>query len=223
MVMTALALLCSLTFTSAPTATVFTLFFWILGHFGEEIRFLTKKSNALLAHCDEQLTRRPVIVHADVDVALMPTDRELVGDRVALIGQLAAIRRRRRRRDNSGGGKLIRDAADSMERGERLDKETRENLNKFITLIVKREQDKETENLNLLSDEELRGRLKDALKTSLQEELGQQARRFEAHLQRLRDLKTALFSSWDERSDPATMRRCRRELDAALEVTHASL
>jgi hypothetical protein len=49
MVMTALALLCSLTFTSAPTATVFTLFFWILGHFGEEIRFLTKKSNALLA------------------------------------------------------------------------------------------------------------------------------------------------------------------------------
>lgn len=120
-------------------------------------------------------------------------------------------------------GKLIRDAADSMERGERLDKETRENLNKFITLIVKREQDKETENLNLLSDEELRGRLKDALKTSLQEELGQQARRFEAHLQRLRDLKTALFSSWDERSDPATMRRCRRELDAALEVTHASL
>lgn len=120
-------------------------------------------------------------------------------------------------------GKLIRDAADSMERGERLDKETRENLNKFITLIVKREQDKEAENLNLLSDEELRGRLKDALKTSLQEELDQQARRFEAHLQRLRDLKTALFFSWDKRSDPAVMHRCRRELDAALEVTHASL
>lgn len=44
MVMTSLALLCSLTFTSAPTATVFTLFFWTLGHFREEILFLAKKS-----------------------------------------------------------------------------------------------------------------------------------------------------------------------------------
>ncbi len=49
MIMTALALLCSLTFTSAPTATVFSLFFWVLGHFGEEIRFLAKKSGQPLA------------------------------------------------------------------------------------------------------------------------------------------------------------------------------
>lgn len=49
MIMTALALLCSLLFTSAPTATVFSLFFWVLGHFGEEIRFLAKKSGQPVA------------------------------------------------------------------------------------------------------------------------------------------------------------------------------
>jgi hypothetical protein len=37
MVMTALSLLCSLTFTSAPTASVFSILLWVLGHFGEEI------------------------------------------------------------------------------------------------------------------------------------------------------------------------------------------
>jgi Cu-processing system permease protein len=44
MVMTALSLLCSLTFTSAPTATVFSILFWVLGHFGSEIRYLAEKS-----------------------------------------------------------------------------------------------------------------------------------------------------------------------------------
>jgi ABC-type transport system involved in multi-copper enzyme maturation permease subunit len=44
MVMTALSLLCSLTFTSAPTATVFSILFWVLGHFGSEIRFMAEKS-----------------------------------------------------------------------------------------------------------------------------------------------------------------------------------
>jgi ABC-type transport system involved in multi-copper enzyme maturation permease subunit len=44
MVMTALALLCSLTFTSVPTATVFSLLFWVLGHFVSEIRFMAEKA-----------------------------------------------------------------------------------------------------------------------------------------------------------------------------------
>jgi ABC-type transport system involved in multi-copper enzyme maturation permease subunit len=44
MVMTALTLLCSLTFTSAPTAAVFSMFFWVLGHFGGEIQYLASKS-----------------------------------------------------------------------------------------------------------------------------------------------------------------------------------
>lgn len=48
MVMTALAVVCSLLFTSAATAVVFTLFFWVLGHFGQEMTFLAQKSgNAL--------------------------------------------------------------------------------------------------------------------------------------------------------------------------------
>lgn len=47
MVMTALGLLCSLTFTSAPTATVFSVLFWVLGHFGSEIRFMAEKSGHL--------------------------------------------------------------------------------------------------------------------------------------------------------------------------------
>ncbi len=47
MVMTALSLLCSLTFTSAPTATVFAVSFWVLGHFGGEIRFMAEKSGSL--------------------------------------------------------------------------------------------------------------------------------------------------------------------------------
>lgn len=55
LVVTALALLCSLTFTSAPTATVFTLFFWVLGHFGQEIRFLAKKSGPAAAALSEGL------------------------------------------------------------------------------------------------------------------------------------------------------------------------
>ncbi len=37
MVMTALSILCSLAFSSAPTATVFSLLFWVLGHFGLNI------------------------------------------------------------------------------------------------------------------------------------------------------------------------------------------
>ncbi len=44
MVMTALSLLCSLAFTSAPTASVFSILFWVLGHFREEIRYLAEKS-----------------------------------------------------------------------------------------------------------------------------------------------------------------------------------
>ncbi|MBK8576017.1 MAG: ABC transporter permease [Elusimicrobia bacterium] len=44
MVMTALSLLCSLTFTSAPTATVFSILFWVLGHFGNEIRFMADRA-----------------------------------------------------------------------------------------------------------------------------------------------------------------------------------
>lgn len=44
MVMTSLSLLCSLTFTSAPTATVFSILFWVLGHFGSEIRYMAEKS-----------------------------------------------------------------------------------------------------------------------------------------------------------------------------------
>lgn len=46
MVMTALSLLCSLTFTSAPTATVFSISFWVLGHFGSEIRYMAEKSGS---------------------------------------------------------------------------------------------------------------------------------------------------------------------------------
>lgn len=46
MVLTALALLCSLAFTSAPTATIFAVFFWCLGHFTKEIIFLAGKSSA---------------------------------------------------------------------------------------------------------------------------------------------------------------------------------
>ncbi len=49
MVMTGLALLCSLAFTSAPTATVFSLFFWVLGHFGAELRFLTERTGRAAA------------------------------------------------------------------------------------------------------------------------------------------------------------------------------
>ncbi|MBK8869584.1 MAG: ABC transporter permease [Elusimicrobia bacterium] len=44
MVMTALTLLCSLTFTSVPTATVFSILLWVLGHFGNEIRFMGEKA-----------------------------------------------------------------------------------------------------------------------------------------------------------------------------------
>ncbi len=46
MVVAALALLCSLTFTSAPTAVIFAAFFWCLGHFTEEILFLAGKSGS---------------------------------------------------------------------------------------------------------------------------------------------------------------------------------
>lgn len=45
MVMTALTLLCSLTFTSAPTATVFSILLWVLGHFVSEIRFMAEKAD----------------------------------------------------------------------------------------------------------------------------------------------------------------------------------
>lgn len=44
MVMTGLTLLCSLAFSSAPTATVFAILFWVMGHFGPEMRFLAEKS-----------------------------------------------------------------------------------------------------------------------------------------------------------------------------------
>lgn len=47
MVMTAISLLCSLAFTSAPTATVFSILFWVLGHFGSEIRFMAEKSGKI--------------------------------------------------------------------------------------------------------------------------------------------------------------------------------
>ena len=45
---------------------------------------------AFLGHGDEDLARRAVLVHADGDVALVAADRELVRDRLALVGQLAA-------------------------------------------------------------------------------------------------------------------------------------
>lgn len=44
MVMTALSILCSLAFSSAPTATVFSLLFWVLGHFGSELKFMAEKT-----------------------------------------------------------------------------------------------------------------------------------------------------------------------------------
>lgn len=44
MVMTGFTLLCSLTFTSVPTATVFSLMFWVSGHFGGEIRYMAEKA-----------------------------------------------------------------------------------------------------------------------------------------------------------------------------------
>ncbi|MEK7382816.1 MAG: hypothetical protein AAB262_05955, partial [Elusimicrobiota bacterium] len=48
-VMGALALLLSLTLTSEAAAMAFAVFFWVLGHFSAEMRFLGKKSgNALL-------------------------------------------------------------------------------------------------------------------------------------------------------------------------------
>jgi ABC-type transport system involved in multi-copper enzyme maturation permease subunit len=45
MVMTAVALLCSLSSTSAQASVVFTLFIYALGHFGAEIKFLAQKSS----------------------------------------------------------------------------------------------------------------------------------------------------------------------------------
>lgn len=44
MVMTALTLLCSMAFSSAPTASVFSLLFWVLGHFGSELQFMAEKA-----------------------------------------------------------------------------------------------------------------------------------------------------------------------------------
>jgi ABC-type transport system involved in multi-copper enzyme maturation permease subunit len=44
MVMTGLTVLCSLAFSSAPTATVFSLLFWVMGHFGPELKFMAEKS-----------------------------------------------------------------------------------------------------------------------------------------------------------------------------------
>lgn len=49
MVMTGLTVLCSLAFSSAPTAIVFALLFWVLGHFGPELRFMAEKSGAVAA------------------------------------------------------------------------------------------------------------------------------------------------------------------------------
>jgi ABC-type transport system involved in multi-copper enzyme maturation permease subunit len=49
MVATALALLCSLSFTSSASALVFTAFFWVLGHFGPELRFLAEKAGSAAA------------------------------------------------------------------------------------------------------------------------------------------------------------------------------
>ncbi len=45
MVMTAVALFFSLTSTSSIASIVFTFFFWILGHFGSEIKFLLQKAH----------------------------------------------------------------------------------------------------------------------------------------------------------------------------------
>jgi ABC-type transport system involved in multi-copper enzyme maturation permease subunit len=46
MIMTGLALFFSLFSSSAVASVVFTLFFWILGHFGPELRFLMEKSQS---------------------------------------------------------------------------------------------------------------------------------------------------------------------------------
>src|SRR5262249_16769650 len=50
----------------------------------------------LLGHLDEDLARGAVLEEADVDVALMPGDVELVADRLAVRRQAAAHRARRR-------------------------------------------------------------------------------------------------------------------------------
>ncbi len=49
MVMTGLSILCSLAFSSAPTATVFSLLFWVLGHFGSELKFMAEKAGGAAA------------------------------------------------------------------------------------------------------------------------------------------------------------------------------
>jgi Cu-processing system permease protein len=49
LVITALALFFSLFSTSAVSSVVFTFFFWVLGHFGSELRFLAEKSGAAAA------------------------------------------------------------------------------------------------------------------------------------------------------------------------------
>jgi ABC-type transport system involved in multi-copper enzyme maturation permease subunit len=47
-VITALGLFFSLSSTSAPASTIFTLFFWLLGHFKGEIRFVAEKTGSVL-------------------------------------------------------------------------------------------------------------------------------------------------------------------------------
>jgi ABC-type transport system involved in multi-copper enzyme maturation permease subunit len=53
-VITAVAIFFSLFATSTVSAVSFTLFFWVLGHFSQEIRFLAEKSGkaAVIAVCD---------------------------------------------------------------------------------------------------------------------------------------------------------------------------
>jgi hypothetical protein len=48
-VMTALALFFSLFSTSAVSSIIFSLFFWLLGHFGPELAFLAEKARSAVA------------------------------------------------------------------------------------------------------------------------------------------------------------------------------
>src|SRR5208282_2883411 len=50
-----------------------------------------RDGGALLGHGDEDFARGAVLVHADGDVAFVAGDIEFVGDRFALVGQLAPL------------------------------------------------------------------------------------------------------------------------------------
>lgn len=63
------------------------------GHGGEGVH-QTGDGGAFLGHGDEDLAGAAVLVLADGDVALVAADAELVGDRLALVGELPSHRRR---------------------------------------------------------------------------------------------------------------------------------